>query len=97
MKYTSKLDTLSWWYYIPVELFDFAVATDEGYYLGNHHATVLTCGHFTCALASFGSMILRWISPALKAYGKHFKWGVNKENTVDEFYSIALDGGGFIW
>ena len=53
--------------------------------------------HFTCALASFGSMILRWISPALNAYGKHFKWGVNRENTVDEFYSIALDGGGFIW
>ena len=42
MKYTCKLDTLSWWYDIPAELFDFAVATDEGYYPGNYHDAVLT-------------------------------------------------------
>ena len=42
-------------------------------------------GHFTCALASYGSMKLRWISPAWNAYGKHFKWEVNKENAADKW------------
>ena len=36
-------------------------------------------------MASYGSMKLRWISPALNAYGKHFKWEVNKENAADKW------------
>ena len=78
MKYTCKRDTLPWWYDIPAELFNFTVATDEGYYPGNYHATVLIKV----------TLHVHWrpLDEALNAYGEHFKWEVNKENTADKFH-----------